>query len=379
MPAFVIPRKPIPVVNEPYWVKFHAPFRGESPATPDAVTPNVRINRRLLRGLDLTMHDGRKVRFWTIGSDNFPGGRFPGETVRVRRGQVVHANVKTSTGTHTIHWHGIEPTPMNDGVGHPSMELGEYTYQWQPNFVGTYFIHCHKNTVLHFEAGLYSLMIIDPPAGPGTTQAHIPGFPGFDDGTHTVSYDVEAAWVVDDIDHRWHNLNATAFEAAGGVDGPFTSDGIFNDFRPRYFFVTGYQVPAPWRGSGSVAPGTTIGSLTPGEIGDDANVQIAVRAQRNQTVLVRTLCAAYCWTRFTFNGIGCKVIAHDGRALGLPPYGYNEAYDVPPGGSFELSTAERNDLLIRSSVAGSFSATVEYFSPFTGVKEFTATIPIVIT
>ena len=389
MAQFTIPRKTIPVVNEPYWVKFHAPAAGEAPVTPDQVAasvPVLNIPRNLLNRVDLDMWDGVKVRFFTIASPNFPGGRFPAETVIVTQGQVVHSKPSTKTGTHTIHWHGIEPTPMNDGVGHPSMELGEYTYQWQPNFPGTYFYHCHKNTVLHFEAGLYGLMVFDPIGKPhgfggraGWASANLPGFPGFVAEDLTVPFDVEAAWVVDDVDPVWHRLGATAFEAGPGVDGPFTTNGIFYDYNPKYFFVTGHNVAGPFRGSGTVPPGLTVGALTPGEIGVDAGVQISVNANVGQNVLIRLLDAAYGRIRVTLNGFSAKCIAADGRSFGIPPYGYNAPFDVVAGVPFELTTARRWDLIFNAAVAGTFDATVEIISnQKVGEKQFTITIPVVI-
>jgi hypothetical protein len=166
---------------------------------------------------------------------------------------------------HTIHWHGIEPTPINDGVGHCSMEIGNYVYQWQPNFTGTYFFHCHRNTMQHFEFGLFSLLPIDPPDAffasiasvnpdgtvvlnsipvgactdgkfrcacnlltlPPAVQARFPGFVGGDPvygvggagdvgigdpHAFTVPYDVEVIWVPDDRDSVWSDLASDAFQ-----------------------------------------------------------------------------------------------------------------------------------------------------------------------
>ena len=45
-----------------------------------------------------------------------------------------HGTVKPSKRVHTIHWHGMEPDPRNDGVGHTSFEVTRhYTYQWRPD------------------------------------------------------------------------------------------------------------------------------------------------------------------------------------------------------------------------------------------------------
>lgn len=58
---------------------------------------------------------------------------------------------------------------------------------------GTCFYHCHTNTVLHAETGMYGALIADPAEGPGTLLAGGP------------AYDTEAFWVVDEIDSRWRH------------------------------------------------------------------------------------------------------------------------------------------------------------------------------
>jgi hypothetical protein len=236
------------------------------------------VNRRLMHGLSIPTWDGVKnLAFFAVGDRENPtasGGVWPGPTTRVPRGVVFHADtVGTGPAPHTIHWHGIEPTAMNDGVGHCSMEIGNYVYQFQPNQIGTYFYHCHRNTVQHFEFGLYGMLLIDPPDAffascatdprpggvvtlngtpigngrpePGfpngrrRTAANLtnfPQFPGFnsnpldtpdpeagnaslpawlkfqtDPHAMTVPYDVEAIWVPDDRDSVWSDLASSPF------------------------------------------------------------------------------------------------------------------------------------------------------------------------
>ena len=262
------------------------------------------VNRSLLHGLSLPTWDGLKnLLFFTIGDDNNPAaaaGTYPGPTLRMPRGVIFHADT-TGKGPppHTIHWHGIEPTPMNDGVGHCSQEIGHYIYQWQPNFMGFYFLHCHRNTVQHFEFGLFSAMIFEAPdayfgsiasTNPATgavTLNNVPigsgrdgkrrcacnlndpltglprftQFPGFnanpvdtpdpgpgptdtqisfatDPHAMTVPFDVEALMVFDDRDSNWTALAPgafTTFPAHGAQPG--INDNFTNNPGANGFFA----------------------------------------------------------------------------------------------------------------------------------------------
>ena len=186
-----IPRQSV-VGMEGMFVKMWDPPT-ESPETPDLILPTNpvpevmataglanqpsaphTVQRDLLHGADLTAFDGKRIHFYLFRDKDIPatgGGNFPGATIRLPRGVWFHGETSGhGPPPHTIHWHGIEPTPINDGVGHCSMEVGHYTYQWQPNFIGFYFCHCHRNTVQHFEFGLYQALLIDPPDAFFATQ-----------------------------------------------------------------------------------------------------------------------------------------------------------------------------------------------------------------
>ncbi|MBI5582300.1 MAG: multicopper oxidase domain-containing protein [Deltaproteobacteria bacterium] len=333
-PAVRIPRRSIeqPAGEAGLWVKMFDPPT-ESPPTPElldllhlplgvkanpvpevmqaaglaAVSVPHTVQRDLLHGLKLPGWDGKRLEFFTFRDKDVPAasnGNYPAATIRVPRGVVFHSRSEGhGPPPHTIHWHGIEPTAINDGVGHCSMEIGHYTYQWQPNFMGTFFYHCHVATVQHFEFGLFGALIIDPPdaffasieatnglvrlnsvpigagidglfrcaANVAPVQARF-NFHNFntnpieslDPHAFTVSYDVEALWVVDDRDSVWSDLapDPRAFLAGRG-NRPGINDkfarGFFNDFNADYWFVTGVPVPAARVDRG----GTGIGTIDP--------------------------------------------------------------------------------------------------------------------
>ena len=166
-----------------------------APATPGLVTADKTFNRDTFMGATQVIN-GVNVTIFGFTDSNMGGmaaQRFPAPLIRVNQGDIVHTVLNVMMGVHTIHHHGIEPSTFNDGVGHYSFDVqGTYTYQWQASQAGTYFYHCHTNTVLHAEMGMYGALIVDPPTGPGTAFAGGP------------AYQVEAIWAVDDIDTSWH-------------------------------------------------------------------------------------------------------------------------------------------------------------------------------
>lgn len=414
-------------------------FMAAALGVPPAVIPNT-IRRSLIgEMLEIPTWDGQKVlNFMAFDDpDFFPQGVWPGPTIRVPRGVIFHCETQgKGPPPHTIHWHGLEPTPMNDGVGHCSMEIGQYTYQLQPNFIGTYFYHCHRNTVQHFEFGLYGMFLVEPPDAfdpanpnrggyPRRTAANVAGFPEFEgtsavtglprfiggDATYgvggagdagvgdpkafTVEYDQECLWVLDDRDSTWSELadNAKSFYPGGPNtgDGPLTTPdparpgenlptarpgfddqfprGFFHDFNADYWFVTGVPVPAAPGGTGTINPAGNApqgGGLPNGEIPAALNsgvegMRIDVDADVGETVLVRCLNGAYNSIEVSFP-IDVVIIAFDGRALGVPPFGkYNHAFVLPANTPYRLSTARRFDALIRSSVRVDDFATVRFY------------------
>ncbi len=294
----------------------------KQPDTPDRITPTQVFHRRVHFNATRTMWDGRVVPFWSFEDPRGARDTFPAPTLRMRQGELVHSTIETRSGSHTIHHHGIEPTTVNDGAGHVSFEVnGTYTYQMQPTVAGTFLYHCHKNTVLHFEMGMYGFLIVDPPgvatpAGiPGNSQQAFVGGPW---------YQAEAAWVFDDVDPRWH-----AFEHDAGLCG---EDVGLNDFRPQYFLVNGTPYDTKRRGNA-----------------------LRAKVQRGEKILLRLLNACYSQLVITVpRGPQAEVISIDGRPLGASGAGLPGGLDSPwsrpfalqGGQRFVLSSAGRYDVLL---------------------------------
>lgn len=430
---------------EGMWVKMFDPPH-ENAVTPDQVMPTNpvpevlttagiqrapdiphTVNINLMHGIQIETWDRRNkpLEFFLFDNPDInqsgnvdPKDAFPSPTLRMPRGVVFHCT--TSGGgpaPHTIHWHGLEPTPMNDGVGHCSMEIGTYTYQFQPQFIGTYFAHCHRNTVQHFEFGLYFLLLVEPPDAYFATQvlgSSIPighcrdgkrriaanltsflQFPDFnanhlysadpwegdpqllfptDPHASTVAYDVEALWVPDDRDSAWSDFGSNAkqtypkhglrpgfddnFQGHAGVPAAPNDFFAFNDHNADYWFVTGVPVPTGKGGTAAIPSNLTVpAALNSGVSGS----QVSINALTGQTILVRCLNAAYNSIEVTFP-VDVVIIAWDGRALGVAPYAYNHAYLVPAHTPIKQTTARRFDALIRENTPINSFATVKFIT-----------------
>jgi hypothetical protein len=89
-------------------------------------------------------------------------------------------------------------------------------------------------------------------------------------------------------------------------------------------------------------------------------MRVDVDARIGETVLVRCLCASYNSMNVTFP-VDVVIIAFDGRALGVPPFGrYSSAFLLRAGTPYALSTARRFDALINSAVGVNDFATVQF-------------------
>lgn len=305
---------------------FGCDVENDNPSTPDRLTPTARFTREGPNGIDIRMPDGRTVEFWNFSdpNDGASSAMWPSKLIRVKQGQVVHSTIKAKKNTHTIHHHGMNSSTYNDGVGHVSFEVsGSYTYQFQPLHAGTYFYHCHKNTVLHVEMGMYGFLIVDPPTGWGQLYENGP------------RYDVEALWALDDVDPSWRRIDHQA-----GLCG---EDAGLDNFRPKYFMITG--VPHPR-------------TMT--------DPRARITAKVGQTILIRHLNASYSIVCTRIEGLDAMIYGVDGRPLDHASSPWSSAIPLPAGTSFESTAAQRHDIILKPTRTGTYPVRIEFRDWITG-------------
>ena len=128
--------------------------------------------------------NGRVLREWTLVAGDkeievAPGvhypawtynGRVPGPTLRCREGDLLRVRfVNGSEHPHTIHFHGLHPSPMDGvpGVGAGLIQSGAETiYEFNAEPFGLHLYHCHAGPLAeHIARGLYGTFIVDPKKG----------------------------------------------------------------------------------------------------------------------------------------------------------------------------------------------------------------------
>lgn len=112
---------------------------------------------------------GVTVEQWAFG---FPGQTpsVPGPELRVHVGDRVRITlVNAHDQPHTLHLHGITSLAQEmDGVPHTSQEIlpgQRYTYEFVATEAGTNAYHCHFQTSVHLDMGMYGALIVEPRAG----------------------------------------------------------------------------------------------------------------------------------------------------------------------------------------------------------------------
>ncbi len=330
------------------------PHQG-SPVTEFAERPDKTFLRQFYNRR-LRFPDGNEQEIWSF-EDGVTGRRFPAPAIRVTEGDLVHVTLKPQKRVHTIHHHGMEPDPRNDGVGHTSFEVsGSYTYQWKPDrgvpgdpnqgAAGTYFYHCHVNTVLHVQMGMAGPLIIDPvvhpdhPVPAGARRSFVDG-PLYDVAT-------EALLAPYALDPRWHT-----FDHAAGLSG---EDVGLNRFDPKFFYVLGGLLTGPSPTTDVIAP-----------------TQLRVNtAESGHPTLLRMLNLNYFPSRAVFtDSAGTRVemaelIAHDGRVFRDTSQPRSPSPPVRDAGhplmtdAIAFGAAERYDVLLHPPRAGTFVVTIQF-------------------
>ena len=268
------------------------------------------------------LSDGTAITTWGFRLGSGMGGvpQVPGPILEAREGDNVFIHFQNfSPMPHTIHLHGLDVNQANDGVPQTSFSvpmMGSYTYQFTAPHAGSYNYHCHVDTILHLQMGMYGAINILPPDGSNHAWEGGPAF------------DLERTWITGEIALIWNQQQANA---------------DFTVYEPDYFLVNGKD-----GGLIGADPYTSFG-LVGGE-----------------TALLRLGNMGYLPVRYDFGGLHTEVVASDGRPL--PQSMAGNGLVIAPG--------ERYDVMVRALSDGVVNVRLEYLDLYDGSVLGSAMVPV---
>jgi FtsP/CotA-like multicopper oxidase with cupredoxin domain len=263
------------------------------------------------------MADGASISTWRFGNGFNNDRTVPSPVIEANQGDNV-AITLSSMMPHTIHLHGLDVDQQNDGVPSTSFAVGgmggvgsSYTYRFVAPHAGTYMYHCHVDTNLHFEMGMFGTIIIRPEDG-STNRIWANG----------PIFDKEYIWQLTTFDSSWHSGMG---RMGGGMGGGSSSQLV--RYRPDYFMINGRD------GANTNSDSTT-----------------AITASAGQKVLVRVNGTSYLPGIVRMGGLPFEVVASDGRPL-AQSYTTTEVL---------CAAGERYDIILTMPSSGQYTGSIEY-------------------
>ncbi len=134
----------------------------------------------IVKDVEIEIAPGVKVTTWAFGLEG-EEPTVPGPEIRVNEGDFVRVYFKnTHNIPHTIHFHGLNAPFHSDGVpgvSQKEVNPGEvFVYEFVARRTGTHVYHCHYQTIMHLEMGMYGAFIVEPKEKKYTTDRDIVWF-----------------------------------------------------------------------------------------------------------------------------------------------------------------------------------------------------------
>lgn len=244
------------------------------------------------------------AKIWAFRVNGSPA-TLPNTSINVHVGDTVNLNVfNASQMKHTVHLHGLDVDQANDGVETTSQAINSFnsfTYTFIPKHAGMFFYHCHIESTIHVQLGMYGALIVRP----------MDEKTAWTDGP---SFDKEYNWLLSDLDLSWHDTPPL--------------NGNIPLFEPDYFLINGKSTENLNEDTSSSITGIT-----------------------GQSILLRIGNMGYGINTIEFpTDLQCEVMQSDGRPL--PSSFSSNEISLYPG--------ERYEIMLSANIPVSDSILIHY-------------------